>query len=114
MIKFTNPFKLQATGVTKAWLSSGQRTFPSSPTEIQLAIEDKGDHAILTAPTDPARGVWHLHIRAQCGCWKELVFTDCTPVPQIGSGSANTTTPNAATHTSTASPTPIPSCTPLL
>lgn len=108
MNQFISPYRIKANGVTSAHLEAKVCDGPCTTQALTVTQNNDGTATLSTTAKLPT-AVWRLRIKADCGCFSELVYTLCAP-PQSGSGSPGAVSAGG-THTGTGGvPTPIPSC----
>jgi hypothetical protein len=100
MKQFASPFKVAATGVTKAYLV-GNPCGAEVTYDLTVANTTTGVATLSTTATIPP-GVWRLKLVSSCGCHSMLVYTPPCKVT-AGDGSGNYDGDGG-------SPDPIPSC----
>lgn len=107
MNQFLSPYTIKATGVTSALLEAKIYDTPGRVVPLTVVQNNDGT-ATLSTTEQLATAVWRLRVKAECGCFSQLVYTLCLP-PSHGSHSHAGT--GGSTHTGTGgTPTPIPSC----
>jgi hypothetical protein len=109
MREFKEPFSLKAKNVTSASLKAKicGKVY-NIPLVIGNGTGSAEGNALLTLPQDSpvlAKGVYQMHIKADCGCFTLKTYVDC-PAPKDHTSVYTPTTTNGGATIGQ----PIPSC----
>jgi hypothetical protein len=107
-----NPFELRASSVTMAYLTGKVCGLPQN---IRLAVSNGTGAAQGVAMLSLAdgvtlpKGVYQLHVQAQCGCFTLKVYSDC-PTPSTTDSQYHPTVNANGSTLVNGTPEPVPSC----